>query len=264
MENPHYRAHGRRGAPVVAITGAGGGLGREVALRFARDGAAVACVDVNPATLAVTTDLLSRAGDAYAADVVDAANEAEVARWRDDLIGRLGHPQVLVNCGGVLDRRSSGEVTLDDFMSVVRINLGGCYATARAFAPGMAAAGAGRIVNIASIAGLTGYPYPAYAASKAGVINLTRSLLGDLWGTGVTVNAVCPGAMVTPMMNHAAAVAMVHQTPSGHLADPREVADTVAFLCGAAGRNINGSTIVIDGGATAFFAYRTGRSDDLA
>lgn len=108
--------------------------------------------------------------------------------------------------------------------------------------------GWGRVVNTASIAGVTGYVYPSYAASKAGVVNLTRSLLVDFWGTGVTVNALCPGAMDTEMLDRSAIPAFIRKTPAGRVVTPQEVAAVFDFLAGEEAACVNGATIVVDVG----------------
>jgi NAD(P)-dependent dehydrogenase (short-subunit alcohol dehydrogenase family) len=245
---------GRR-PQIVVVTGAGGGLGRAVALEFAGLGATVVCGDIAGEALDRTLAAVDSIGGTASGSVVDVTDERQVADWSDRTRALVGAADTLVNCGGVLDRRAMAETSLDEFMHVVRVNLGGTYATIRAFSPGMVAAGWGRIVNIASIAGLVGYPFAAYAASKAGVVNLTMSALRELWGTGVTVNSICPGAMATAMLDTASAELMKLRTPSGTLADPVAVARIVAFLCSDAASSINGANLVVDGGATAYFAY---------
>jgi len=240
---------------VAAVTGAGGGLGRAVALRLARRGLDVACADVDTDGLDETVDLVRSSGGRVIAQSVDLTDERQIATWQQRISAEFGIAQILINCAGVLDRRQLGDLSVADFMRVVEVNLGGTYATCRAFAPKMVESRWGRIVNIASIASLRGYPFPAYAASKAAVANLAQSLLVDLWGTGVTVNTVSPGAMDTPMLDPDARARMIARTPSAVVADPGEVAAAVVFLCGEEARSINGASLVIDGGATAVFSY---------
>jgi 3-oxoacyl-[acyl-carrier protein] reductase len=242
--------------PLVAVvTGAGGGLGEAVATTLAAGGLKVACADLDADRAHHTAGLVVSAGGVASAHEVDVADGESVRRWRDAVHDELGRASIVVNVAGVLDRRPWDEVDIDEFLHVVRVNLGGTYACTRAFAPDLVAAAWGRVVNIASIAGVTGYPYPSYAASKAGVVNLTRSLLREFWGTGTTVNSVCPGAMDTPMLHREAVETMRSRTPAGRIVTPEEVAGVVRFLCTPAADCINGAALVVDGGATALFQY---------
>jgi NAD(P)-dependent dehydrogenase (short-subunit alcohol dehydrogenase family) len=240
---------------VAVVTGAGGGLGRAVAMTLAAGGTQVACADLDLDAARETAQLVITAGGVAVAHHADVGNQASVQRWRDAVRNALGPVSVVVNVAGVLDRRPWDEVDLEAFLRVIRVNLGGAYACTRAFAPDLVAAGWGRVVNIASIAGVTGYPYPSYAASKAGVVNLTRSLLREFWGTGTTVNAICPGAMDTPMLHREAVETMRSRTPAGRIVTPEEVAGVVKFLCTPAADCIDGAAVVVDGGATALFQY---------
>lgn len=240
---------------VAVVTGAAGGLGRQVARQLATHGATVACADLDIDPCAETVEHIRDGGGTATATPVDVSDEASITRWRDEVRANLGPAAVVVTCAGVLVRTGLDTMDLDGFMRVQRINLGGTYATIRAFLPDLVAAGWGRIVTIGSIAGIGGYPYPAYGASKAGVVNLTRSLLVETWGTGVTVNTVCPGAMQTPMLRHEAVEQMRAKTPSARIATPEEIADVVLFFCRESSACINGASLVADGGATAVFRY---------
>ncbi len=240
---------------VAVITGAGGGLGRAVATTLAAGGARVACSDVDLEAVQQTADMVRSAGGFASAHRVDVAVEPSLEQWRDDVHDAHGTVTIVANVAGILDRQRMLDVDLEAYMKVIRVNLGGTYACTRTFAPDLIDAGWGRVVNVASIAGVTGYPYPSYASSKAGVVNLTRSLLVDLWGSGVTVNSVCPGAMDTPMLHRDALQTMLSRTPSNRIVTPEEMAGVVGFLCTDAAACINGAAIVVDGGATAVFRY---------
>jgi NAD(P)-dependent dehydrogenase (short-subunit alcohol dehydrogenase family) len=240
---------------VAVITGAGGGLGRATARRIGAAGALVACSDIDAEAAAETAELVVESGGQATSMGVDITDHAEVADWRTRVLVELGSPSLVLNIAGALDRRMMSELDQAAFMKSLEINVGGTYSVTRTFSDDLRAHGAGRVINVASIAGFIGYPYPGYAASKAGVLNLTRSLLIDFWGSGVTVNAVCPGAMDTPMIKREAIPSMVAKTPLGRVATADDVAGVIEFLCSDAAGCINGASIVVDGGATAVFRY---------
>jgi NAD(P)-dependent dehydrogenase (short-subunit alcohol dehydrogenase family) len=246
--------HGR----VAVVTGAAGGLGRAVAGRLAIGGAAVACADVSQQAAEATAASIMAAGGSAVGLHVDISSETSLTQLRAQVHEALGPADMLMNIAGILLREQLDTAGADSFRRVVDVNLVGTYLATRTFAADMVDRDWGRVVNIASIAGMTGYPYPAYAASKAGIVNLTRSLLIDFWGTGVTVNAVCPGAMDTPMMDHTARLAMERKTPAGRVVPPAEVAALVDFLASTEAGCVNGASIVVDGGATSVVRYIEG------
>jgi len=240
---------------VAVITGAGGGLGRATAQRIGRSGALVACSDIDADAAAATAEHVIKSGGAATSMGVDITSPADVTEWRSRVLDDFGAPSLVLNVAGALDRRMMADLDHAAFLRSLEINVGGTYLVTRTFSDDLRAHGAGRVINIASIAGFTGYPYPGYAASKAGVLNLTRTLLLDFWGSGVTVNAVCPGAMDTPMIKREAIPSMVAKTPLGRVATADDVAGVIEFLCTDAAACINGASIVVDGGATAVFRY---------
>lgn len=242
-------------APIAVVTGAGGGLGAAVATALAAAGSPVACADRDAGAAQRTANVVTAAGGTATAHALDVTQPVTVAKWHEAVRGELGLAGIVVNAAGVVERGGPVELDHAAFMRVVDVNLGGTYTVVREFLPELVQAGWGRIVNVASIAGLVGYPFPSYTASKTGVVGLTRSLLVDLWGTGVTANAVCPGAMDTPMFERARIPDMVRRTPLGRIVTVEEVAATVAFLCSETGAAINGASIPVDGGATIAFRY---------
>lgn len=237
------------------ITGAGGGLGSAIARRFAEGGHRVVCVDVDEAAVMRTAAALTEAGAEAFARSVDITDEPAVAALRESLAANDLLPRHVINAAGILPRGQLRDTDPATFRRVLDVNVTGAYTVTRAFAAELESSGSGRLINIASIAGTTGYPFPAYAASKAALINLTRSLVIDFWGTGVTANAVCPGAMDTPMLDRSAVAAFVRRTPTRRVATPDEVAGVCAFLASPDAAGINGQTVVVDGGATAIFSY---------
>lgn len=241
---------------IAVVTGAGGGLGAAVARRLAADGTAVACVDIDADAAEATAGRLRAEGRSAAGYGTDVTSEAALTRLREDVHRDLGRPSTLMNIAGILDRRQLADLDGDAFRRVVDVNLTGTYLAVRAFAGDLRRASRGRIVNTASIAAANGYAFPAYAASKAAVANLTRSLLLDFWRTTVTVNGVCPGPMRTPMLDENAEEAFLNQTPAHRIATPEEVAEVFAFLAGPGADCVNGQNIVVDGGATAVFRWQ--------
>lgn len=242
-------------AGTVLITGAAGGLGRAIARRFAADGHAVVCLDRDEGNATSVADEVLETGAEATAYGLDITDEAALAALREQLsaTGRL--PRCVINAAGILDRGNMASTDATTFRRVVDVNLTGAYLITRTFADDLVDSGRGRVVNIASHAGTTGYPFPAYAASKAALINLTRSVLVDFWGTGVTANAVCPGAMDTPMLDRSANDAFVRKTPTRKVVTPEEVAGVCAFLASGEAGCLNGQSIVVDGGATSVFRY---------
>ncbi len=237
----------------VLVTGAGGGMCAGVNSRLAADGHTVVCVDLSLEAAGAARDRVAAGGGtafAFAADVTD---EDSVAQLMSDVTREVGNIEVLVNAAGILDRKYLDELEVAAFRRALDVNLVGPFAMIRALAPGLVERGWGRIINISSIAGITGYPYPSYAASKAGLSNLTRSLLMDFWGTGVTVNSICPGVVDTPMVIQAVRDQVPRKVPTQKIIQPEEIGALVCFLLGDDAQNINGTDLVIDGGATQLF-----------
>lgn len=240
---------------IALVTGAGGGLGREVALRLASGGARVVALDVNGDALQETARAITEAGHPVHTRVLDVRASADVLALRDWMSDATGEPDILLNVAGILERSGLEDTSELVFRNVLDVNLVGPFLLTQAFAPAMVAKRWGRIVNCASIGGHNGYPFTAYAASKAALINLTKSLLHDLWNTGVTVNSVSPGAMDTPMLDRGAAATMTSRTPSGRITTPADVAAVIDFLVTDEAQAVNGADLTIDGGATAVFRY---------
>jgi NAD(P)-dependent dehydrogenase (short-subunit alcohol dehydrogenase family) len=214
----------------------------------------VVCVDLDGAAAQRTVDRVAATAPsaAYAVDITD---ETAVAGLRAPL-AQAGHlPSCVINAADILVRRQLADTDAETFRRVLDVNVTGAYVMIRAFAGDLIASERGRVINIASIAGTTGHSFPTYAASKAALINLTRSLVLDFWGTGVTVNAVCRGAMDTPMLDRPAIQAFRRRAPTQRVVTPGEVASVCPFLAGGDAAGINGQSIVVDGRATAFFRY---------
>jgi NAD(P)-dependent dehydrogenase (short-subunit alcohol dehydrogenase family) len=243
------------------ITGAGRGIGSAIARALAGAGADVTLLGRSRADLeSVAADLNSVRRSCQIADVSDAQSvRAAVAAARD----ALGPVAVLVNNAGQAASAPLGSTTDEQWHSMLSVNLTGTFLCMRECLPDMLKAGFGRIVNIASTAGLVGYPYVgAYCASKHGVIGLTRAAALETARKNVTVNAVCPGFTDTDIVRTAVAniaaktgrneqealAELVSHNPQRRLVTPKEVADTVLWLCLRSSASITGQSIAVAGG----------------
>ena len=246
------------------ITGAGGGIGGASARRLAAEGARVACADVaEEAARAVAAELVDAGGEAEAF-AVDVTDEESVAELYAAVEARYGGVHVLVNNAGVL---LPGDVSvlatdLAVWCRVLDINLTGVFLCCKHGIPRLLAAGSGSVVNMASISGLVGSATSqiAYAASKGGVIALTRDIAVELARKGVRANAVCPGPVETPLAlqlygDDAAWRRREVHIPTGRLGTPGEVAEAVLFLASDESSWVTGTTLVVDGGIS--IAYTT-------
>jgi NAD(P)-dependent dehydrogenase (short-subunit alcohol dehydrogenase family) len=245
-------------APVVFITGAAGGVGRAIARRFAADGYAMAMAGRAQGPLDELARDLGRTGASTATALCDVTDAGQVQRAVADAERQLGPLDVLVNNAGASD--SAPFASMDDGLweRMLAVNLTGTYHVMRAVAPGMFARGRGRIINIASSAGKQGFAYTAaYAAAKHGVLGLTRSVAIEAAPHGVTVNAICPGWIDTPMTDTSIARivektgrspeevrrALERMNPQGRLIQPEEVAALAAFLASPDAQGINGQSL---------------------
>ena len=228
---------------IALVSGAAGGIGTAVADRLAEEGATV-----------VRSDLAESGGE-VACDVTDPDSAAATV---SEVIRRHGRLDVLANVAGIGIARRIGDLTLDEWRRVLDVNLTGTFLLSQAALPALIEA-RGTIVNMASMAGLRATPYnAAYCASKGGVIMLTKSMALELAGDGVRVNAVCPASVDTPFLRgfrlpEGADMALLSRaaSPMGRLIDPGEVAAAVAYLASDEAATVSGTTLVIDGAATA-------------
>lgn len=221
--------------------------------RLAAAGHRVLCADVSGEGSERAAQAVRDAGGRADAFTVDVGDSSSVRALREEVARAAVDVDVLVNAAGILDRKFLVDHDDSSFERTIAVNLVGPFRMIQAFSPGMISRGWGRIINISSIAGVTGYAYPSYAASKAGLSNLTRSLVIDLWGTGVTVNSICPGVVDTPMVIDAVREQIPRKVPTEEIIDPAEIGALAAFLISDEACNINGANLVIDGGATSYF-----------
>jgi len=248
---------------VAVVTGASRGIGKAIAVELASHGARVACVATtadNARATAAACDAASGRADAQAFGV-DVADTAAVATLVDQIHKEWGAIDVLVNNAGITRDQLLLRMSEEDFDRVLDVNLKGAWNFAKAAARPLMKSGksgkggsgsGGRLINISSVVGLTGNAGQAnYAASKAGLIGLTRSLAKELAGRGVRVNAVAPGFIETDMtaaLDEKARSELAAAIPLGAIGAPQDVARAVAFLAGPGGAYITGQTLVVDGG----------------
>ena len=241
--------HTLRGRHVI-VTGGGGGLGAAIAAAFASDAATLTLMGRTQATLAATADVLRRTfGVDAGGEVCDVADPDSVTRAFESAVRARGPVHVLVNNAGCAAAGLFQETSLDEWRRVIDVNLTGTFLCTQRVLPAMLAAGEGRVVNIASTAGLRGYTrVAAYCAAKHGVVGLTRALAAETKHTGVTVNAVCPGYIEGTPMLHAAIANVARSTgtteaaarailakgsPNGSFVEMGDVAARVLWLCSA-------------------------------
>ena len=245
------------------VTGGGRGIGRTAALRLAEAGADVAVSARTAAEVERVAGEVRRAGVKAAAITADVARADEVGRLFAAAREALGGIDILVANAGIAPSAPLVKTTDEVWSSVLAVNLSGVFYCLREALPGMAERGWGRAVVLASIAGKSAMPYiAAYAASKHGVLGLTKVAALEMAGTGVTVNAVCPGYVDTPMTDGGVAriagktgadPAAIRRkleelSPQRRLVTPEEVAALVLFLCGEDARGITGQGLNVDGG----------------
>jgi len=241
---------------VALITGAGSGLGRATALRFAAEGARVACLDAVDEAAAQTAQAIAVAGGAALALTGDVTDESACAQMVKETLARLGKLTTLVNSAGVRPARPGPRPTFAEWQRVIDINLTGTYLASRAALPALLEGGAGSITNLASIFGLVGGATGAsYAASKGAIVNLTRQMALE-WAPKVRVNCVCPGVIETPMTaglrdDPAWAQAVLKRYPLGRFGQPEEIAAAILYLASDEAAFVTGVALPVDGGYTA-------------
>ena len=242
----------------VFVTGAGSGIGRATALLAAREGARVACVDIDETTLAETVTLVEKEGARAQSSVCDITDAASVRDAVEGCVGEFGGLQALFNVAGTGSMQHTLDVREADWSRVIGVNLTGTFLVSQAALPHLLANRRSSIANVASVAGLNGQAYcAAYCASKFGVVGLTKALAIEYVKQGLRVNCVCPAGVKTPLMGQ-------FSPPSDGDPDllsrfglvlkfthPEEVAEALVYLTSDTARSVNGIALPMDFGNSA-------------
>lgn len=248
----------------AVVTGGGRGIGEAVARTLAGAGASVVVTARTGGEVERVAASIRDAGGRAWSMACDVTDEAAVSAMAAEAADRLGHVDILVNNAGMAGSAPVHRTTLEEWDALMKVNATSAFLCTRAFIEPMLERGWGRVVNVASVAGLHGARYiAAYAASKHALVGLTRAAAAEVAGRGVTVNAVCPGYVDTAMTDASVArimektgrseddarAAILEASPLGRLLTPKEVAAAVLYLCEDASAAVNGQALVLDGGA---------------
>jgi len=243
---------------IALVTGAANGIGRGIALRFGREGAAVGVLDISDAAARrVATEIQVQGGRAVGLGA-DVSNAAQVKRAVETLVQAFHAPNVLVHNAGVMPEGTIDRTSEQDWDRVFAVNVKGAYLTCREVIPRMRANGGGAIVLMASITGVNGFPgLAAYSATKGALISLARAMAIDHAAEGIRVNAISPGTIDSPMLHEFVAAqsdpqrtrqAFDEVQPRGRVGTIDEVVNVVTFLVSDQAGYVSGSNVKVDGG----------------
>ncbi|MDG3008954.1 SDR family oxidoreductase [Rhodococcus sp. D2-41] len=246
---------------VAIVTGAGSGIGRASALRFARDGITVVVNDIHPDTAQRTAEMIADAGGSAVAIAGDVTSPADVSGLVDAALDRFGRLDILFNNAGGQQPKPTGQISPPEFAAIVELNLHSMFYGVAAALPVMLEQRAGVILSTTSGAGLGAVPgLAAYGAAKAGMISLTRSIAVEYGPYGIRANVISPGSMDTVGLRRwvdtlpGGVDAYAAQIPSGRLGTAEDIADVAAFLVSDQAAYVNGALVPVDGATHAKLA----------
>ncbi len=242
----------------VLVTGAASGIGQASAMRMAAEGATVACVDLQADACEETVKQIEHEGGLAFALACDVSDESAVNAMVEEATGRLGGLDSLCNIAGILHFTHTHELELAKWNQILAVNLTGTFIVTKAALPALLDGDGGNVVNMASTAGLAGHPWTAaYSASKGGVLAFTWTLAVEYGKQGLRANAVCPGAVATPMhevfeLPEGGDMKLIDRiSPLDQFRGPDKAASVVAFLASDDAAHINGESVCVDGGTLA-------------
>ena len=245
---------------VVLVSGAGRGIGREIALSFAREGADIGFAEINEETARATIEEIKKLGRRVFFSRADVSDHAQVQQFVAGAAREFGRIDVMVNNAGIARPQPFLEITPENWENHLRIHLFGAFYCSQAAGREMAKRKYGRIVSIASVAGLMGpIDLAPYGVAKSGIIGLTRAMALELADYGITANAIAPGPIDTEMVRAAwskeALEERANHLPIRRLGKTSEIAHAAMFLAAPDSGYISGATLVVDGGSVAAGAY---------
>ena len=239
---------------VSIITGAGQGIGRATALKFASEGARVAVCDINLDSVNETVREIEANGGEAAAFRIDVTDKESITKMVEGVMAKWGRVDTLVNNAGIVQDAQFKKMTDEQFERVIDVNLKGVYNCTKAVVDIMLEQNSGVILNASSIVGLYGnFGQTNYAATKFGVIGMMKTWARELGRKGIRANAICPGFIETPILStipDKVIKMMEEKVPMGRLGKPEEIANTYAWLASDEASYINGAVIEVSGGCT--------------
>src|SRR6516164_2452112 len=250
----HGATYMRLTEKVSIITGAGQGIGRATALKFASEGARVAVCDINQAAVDDTVKAIEATGADAAGFRVDVTDKESITRMVEGVMAKWGRVDTLVNNAGIVQDAQFKKMTDEQFERVIDVNLKGVYNCTKAVVDIMLEQNSGVILNASSIVGIYGnFGQTNYAATKFGVIGMVKTWARELGRKGIRANAICPGFIETPILDSIPEKVlrmMEEKVPMGRLGKPEEIANTYAWLASDEASYINGAVIEVSGGVT--------------